>query len=109
MKPARSDVAQAMQSASSYAFHELEALLVCAHATVEPLIDDLAAATTMDRAAVHRLLDALLVLDTALDVIRERLDERREAVEMIYHGHLEPADVAFVARPVLRRARGRRS
>ena len=42
MKPTRTSVAQAMQSASSYAFHELESLLVCAQSTVGPLIDELA-------------------------------------------------------------------
>lgn len=108
MKPAPTDVAQALQAASSYAFHELEALLVCAHSTVAPLIDDVAAATTMDQAAIHRLLDVLLVLDTAFDVIRERLDERREAVEMVYHGRIQPNEVAFIVRTP-RSLRGRRS
>lgn len=108
MKPARTGVAQAMQASSSYAFHELEAPLVCAHATVEPLIDDLAAATTMDRAAVQRLLHALLVLDAAFDVIRERLDERRDAVERVYYGRTKPDDVALLVREP-RSLRGRRS
>lgn len=109
MKPTRTSVAQAMQSASSYAFHELESLLVCAQSTVGPLIDELAAEkTAMDQAAVNRMLDALLVLDTAFDVIRERLDERRDAIEAIYYGHVRPDDVAFLVRPARRLARGKR-
>lgn len=108
MKPARSDVAQAMQSASSYGFRELEALLVCVHETLQPLIDDLAAATAMDQAAVNRTLDVVLVIDTALDVVLERLDERRDAIEAIYYGHVRPDDVAFLVRPARRLDRGGR-